>query len=132
VRVEPHHASGLSGEPNSLSWPTHVSRASKDCVTCPGLALFLTSAGAGPQSKGQLRVEVVYPDSENPVFHPVGSLTADSRAWQASADMPVFPERGGAAAGMRRVALRFTSVEVDDDGGAWRLDDLYVDPTRRN
>jgi hypothetical protein len=86
----------------------------------------------GQQFKGRLRVEVVYPDSENPVFHPVGSLTADSRAWHASADMPVFPERGGAAAGMRRVALRFTSVEVDNDGGAWRLDDLYVDPTRRN
>jgi hypothetical protein len=83
------------------------------------------------KGQGRLNVEVVYPDSENPVFHPVGSLTADSKAWQASADMPVFPERGGAAPGMRRVALRFTSVAVDGDAGEWRLDDLYVDPRRR-
>jgi hypothetical protein len=36
------------------------------------------------------------PTVENPVFHPVGSFTPESKAWQASADMPVFPERGGA------------------------------------
>jgi hypothetical protein len=83
------------------------------------------------QAKGQLQVELVYPDSENPVFHPVGSLTAGSKDWQASADMPVFPERGGAAPGMRRVALRFTSVAAGGSAGEWRLDDLYVDPRRR-
>ena len=81
--------------------------------------------------KGQLKVEVIYPDSDNPVFHPVGSLTAGaSDKWQASADMPVFPERGGAARGMRRVALRFTSVASGDEAGDWRIDDLYVDPKR--
>ena len=83
------------------------------------------------RSKGQLRVELVYPDSDNPVFQPVGSLAADGKEWRASADMPVFPERGGAAPGMRRVALRFTSVAGDGDAGEWRLDDLYVDPRRR-
>ena len=83
------------------------------------------------QSKGQLQVELVYPDSENPVFHPVGSLTAASKDWRASADMQVFPERGGAAPGMRRVALRFTSIGAGGSAGEWRLDDLYVDPRRR-
>ena len=77
---------------------------------------------------GAIRVEVLYPDSDNPVFHPVGSLTADrSSRWEASADVSVFPERGGAAPGMRRVALRFTSVA---GSGEWRIDDLYVDPRR--
>ena len=81
--------------------------------------------------KGQLKVEVIYPDSDNPVFHPVGSVIAGaSDKWQASADMPVFPERGGAARGMRRVALRFTSVTDGDEAGDWRIDDLYVDPKR--
>ncbi len=84
------------------------------------------------KNKGQLKIEVVYPDSDNPVFHPVGSLTAgESDKWQTSDDMPVFPERGGASAGMRRVALRFTSIAAGDETGDWRIDDLYVDPNRR-
>ena len=77
---------------------------------------------------GAIQVEVLYPDSDNPVFHPVGSLTAGrSNRWEASADVSVFPERGGAAPGMLRVALRFTSVAGN---GEWRIDDLYVDPRR--
>jgi hypothetical protein len=53
-----------------------------------------------------------------------------SDKWQASADIPVLPERGGAAAGMRRVALRFTSVAANGNAGDWKIDDLYVDPRR--
>lgn len=83
-----------------------------------------------PRSQGQLKVEVIYPDSDNPVFHPVAHIGGQGRDWQASADIPVFPERGGAAPGMRRVALRFTSVGSGYDAGEWRLDDLYVDPKR--
>jgi hypothetical protein len=83
-----------------------------------------------PRSQGQLKVEVVYPDSENPVFHPVATLGAQGRDWQASADIPVFPERGGAAPGMRRVALRFTSIAPRGDSSDWRIDDLYIDPKR--
>jgi hypothetical protein len=81
--------------------------------------------------EGELRVEVIYPDSEDPLFHPAGALTGGGqRDWQASSDMPVFPERGGAAPGMRRVALRFTSVAVNGEAGEWKIDDLYVDPRR--
>jgi hypothetical protein len=83
------------------------------------------------KNKGELQVEVIYPDSEDPVFHPVGTVTAGaSDKWQASADIPVLPERGGAAAGMRRVALRFTSVAANGNAGDWKIDDLYVDPRR--
>ena len=82
--------------------------------------------------EGGLQVDVVYPDSADPVFHPVGLLDAAKDGdWQASADMPVFPERGGAAPGMRRVALRFTSVAAGGKAaGEWKIDDLYVDPRR--
>jgi hypothetical protein len=83
------------------------------------------------QPGAQLRVEVIYPDSENPVFQEVGTLTAGAKGWQASTDVPVFPERGGAAPGMRRVALRFTSVATGGSVGELRLDDVYVDPRRR-
>ena len=82
------------------------------------------------KGQGQLKVEVIYPDSDNPAFHPVADVGAQGKDWQASADMPVFPERGGAAPGMRRVALRFTSVAADGDAGEWHIDDLFVDPKR--
>ncbi len=81
--------------------------------------------------EGSLKVDVIYPDSTDPVFHEVGSLVANrTGGWQPTADMPVFPERGGEAPGMRRVALRFTSVAVDGAAGDCMIDDLYVDPRR--
>jgi hypothetical protein len=81
--------------------------------------------------EGGLRVDVMYPDSADPTFLPVGTLSASKDSgWQASADLPVFPERGGAAPGMRRVALRFTSVAADGGAGEWKIDDVYVDPRR--
>jgi hypothetical protein len=88
---------------------------------------FMAKAEKG---KGQLDVEVVYPDSENPAFHDAGSIAADGKAWGATADVPVYPERGGVTPGMRRVALRFTSVAGDTEAAEWRIDDLYVDPKR--
>ena len=93
----------------------------------PTLRLMAQAKGG----EGQLTVEVIYPDSANPVFHPIASLGADGRDWQASEDMPVFPERGGETPGMRRVALRFTSLSENGDAGDWRIDDVYVDPLRR-
>ena len=38
------------------------------------------------KNKGQLQVEVIYPDSDNPVFHTVGSLTAGAATsgWPAT------------------------------------------------
>ncbi len=87
---------------------------------------------AKPQkNKGRLDIQVVYPDSDNPVFHDSGSLDSTGKDWTATGDLPVYPERGGAAPGMRRVALRFTSLATNGQAGDWRIDDLYVDPHRR-
>jgi hypothetical protein len=118
-----------SGNEQSLKIPAGGSATSPAmCVDLhyPTLRLMAKSS----KSQGRLKVEVIYPDSANPVFHPVANLGAQGRDWQASADIPVFPERGGAAPGMRRVALRFTSVAAGGDPGEWRMDDLYVDPKR--
>jgi hypothetical protein len=82
------------------------------------------------QGKGQLNVEIAYPDSADPVFRDVGVIAAGKKAWAATADIPVYPERGGSKAGMRRVALRFTSVAGDTEAGDWKIDDVYVDPKR--
>jgi hypothetical protein len=81
--------------------------------------------------RGQLKVEVIYPDSANPTFQTIGGLGAGGREWEASDDMPVYPEWGGDAPGMRRIALRFTTLAVDGVAGDWRIDDVYVDPLRR-
>jgi hypothetical protein len=88
----------------------------------PTLRLMTKSKGAG-----QLKVEVIYPDSDNPVFHPVAQLAAQGKDWAATQDIPVYPERGGTTPGMRKVALRFTTTTDSND---WRIDDLYVDPKR--
>jgi hypothetical protein len=82
------------------------------------------------QAKGELKVQVAYPDSDNPVFQDAGTIVAGKKAWSATADLPVYPERGGAAPGMRRVALRFVSVAGATGAGDWKIDDLYVDPKR--
>ncbi len=83
------------------------------------------------KNKGRLDIQVVYPDSGNPVFHDSGSLESTGKDWTATGDLPVYPERGGATSGMRRVALRFTSVATNGQAGDWRIDDMYVDPHRR-
>jgi hypothetical protein len=83
------------------------------------------------KTTGRLKIEVVYPDSANPVFHTVGDLSANGgKRWSATGDIPLFPERGGSASGMRRVALRFTSVGDNGPASDWRIDDIYVDPRR--
>ena len=78
----------------------------------------------------QLNVQIAYPDSADPVFRDAGTVTVGQKGWAATSDIPVYPERGGVDPGMRRVALRFTSVAGDTSAGDWRIDDLYVDPKR--
>jgi hypothetical protein len=78
----------------------------------------------------RLKVDIAYPDSNDPVFREAGTVTADQKGWVATGDIPVYPERGGVEPGMRRVALRFTSVAGAVQAGDWRIDDLYVDPKR--
>jgi hypothetical protein len=88
---------------------------------------------AKPESnRGTLKIEVAYPDSPDPVFHEAGEVDATpNKKWGLTSDIPVYPERGGAAPGMRRVALRFTSTASDGETpGDWKIDDLYVDPKR--
>jgi hypothetical protein len=113
---------------NSLKIPAGGSATSP--AMCVDLHYPTLRFMAKSQGKGQLNVQVVYPDSDNPVFHDAGSISAGSKNWGATADVPVYPERGGVDPGLRRVALRFTSVAAGGDTGDWKIDDLYVDPKR--
>lgn len=78
------------------------------------------------------KIEIVYPDSAKPVWEELTKF--DGRqfvyagsGWLLTSDLDMKPELGGTTAGVRRVAFRFTALS-----GNWRIDDLYVDPTRRN
>jgi hypothetical protein len=76
------------------------------------------------------RIEIVYPDAPDPHWEDLTQF--DSRqfvyagsGWLLTSDLDMKPELGGATAGFRRAAFRFTALSGD-----WRMDDLYVDPRR--
>lgn len=78
---------------------------------------------------GVLEVEVLYPEGlgKKPEWKKVGRLKADAAdGWHASDDIELDPERGGKLAGARELAIRLTATS-----GAWQIDDLYVDPSKR-
>jgi hypothetical protein len=84
-----------------------------------------------PDSAG-FKIEIVYPDSPKPVWEELTKFDGKQfvnagSGWRLTSDLDMKPDLGGKAAGFRRVAFRFTALS-----GEWRMDDLYVDPTRRN
>jgi hypothetical protein len=78
-----------------------------------------------------LKVEVAYPDSADPSFEQVALLvgTDYDGVWALTEDVTLSPERGGTAFGGRGAVMRFTVIgESPDKAGAWRIDDIYIDP----
>ena len=107
-----------------MRWPSSV------CVRITAHFRFLGKAVRLPTSSA-FRIEIVYPDSPNPVWHELTEF--DGRqfvyagsGWVLTSDFDMNPDLGGEVAGFRRTAFRFTALS-----GEWRIDDLYVDPTRR-
>ena len=79
----------------------------------------------------EFKIEVVYPDSRNPQWEELTKFDGKQfvnagSGWLLTSDMDMKVTLGGKTAGFRRVAFRFTAVT-----GNWRMDDLYVDPSRR-
>ena len=80
----------------------------------------------------EFKIEIVYPDGPKPQWEELTKFdgkqfTNAGSGWRLTNDMDMKPDLGGKTAGFRRVAFRFTALT-----GSWRVDDLYVDPTRRN
>ena len=78
-----------------------------------------------------LKVEVAYPDSGSPEFEQVAVLTGYhyNEVWGLTEDVMLSPERGGTVFGGRGAVMRFTVIGTTADrGGAWRVDDIYIDP----
>lgn len=83
-------------------------------------------------TKGEFKIEITYPDANRPVWEELKKydgyqFTNAGSGWKLTDDIDMKIDLGGMQAGYRRVAFRFTALS-----GSWRMDDLYVDPTRRN
>jgi hypothetical protein len=78
-----------------------------------------------------LKVEVAYPDSADPSFEQVALLVGNDydHVWALTEDVVLSPERGGTVFGGRGAVMRFTVIGTSPDkAGAWRVDDIYIDP----
>ena len=80
--------------------------------------------------KGRLRVDTMYPNSNNPQWRKVDVIRPQDGEWVVSDFLDLEPERGGSAPGGRQVSLRF-SVQGGGDDGEFEIDDVYVDPRFR-
>ena len=86
-----------------------------------------------PETK--LRVRVAYPEADDPSWRKAATIDLDgSGAWALTDHLPLEPERGGAEAGARKVAIKLTVSGRDGEAGdgGFSVDDVYVDPRSRN
>lgn len=102
------------------------------CVDLDYPTFRLLTKAVGRTDSSEFKIEVVYPDSKKPEWNELskfdGKQFVDAGSgWRLTSDMDMKPDLGGKTAGFRRAAFRFTAL-----AGNWRVDDLYVDPTRRN
>jgi hypothetical protein len=117
------------GESHSLALPSGSSATSGSmCVGIehPDLRIFARNAGS---LLSTLKVEVLFEDAQGSVHSlPIGTLVG-SASWQPSVVMPLVVNLLPLLPGEHTaVAFRFTAGGA---AGAWRIDDVYVDPYRR-
>lgn len=79
--------------------------------------------------RGRLKVETLYPDAKRPRWSRVDVIRVEDGEWTVSDFIDLEPERGGDEPGGRQVSLRFIAL---GGGGAFEIDDLYVDPRFRH
>jgi hypothetical protein len=124
---EPFFVHG-AGEKYSLSLPAGSSATTPtQCVGLghPTLRLFARNTGS---TLSLLKVEVLLEDNLGLVKRlPIGGVAATS-AWAPTLPMPVIANLLPLLPGnLTPVRFRFTPVGL---GGAWQIDDVYVDPFR--
>jgi hypothetical protein len=124
---ESSHVNG-AGDANSLSLPTGSSATSPQiCVTIhsPNLRLFSTNAGSRWSSLG---VSVNYTDKRGVArTMSIGALRSGS-AWSLSPQLLFVNRIAPAVGGHGQTWVSFTFTPTM--GGAWRIDDVYVDPLK--
>ena len=101
------------------------------CVDLNYPIFRLLTKAVGRRDSSEFKIEVVYPDSPKPAWEELTKFdgkqfTDAGSGWRLTNDFALKPDLGGDTVGFRRVAFRFTALR-----GSWRVDDLYVDPSRR-
>lgn len=101
------------------------------CVDLDYPTFRVLTKSVGKPDSSEFKIEVVYPDSKKREWEELSKFDGKQfvnagSGWRLTSDMDMKPDLGGKTAGFRRVAFRFTALS-----GAWRIDDLYVDPSRR-
>jgi hypothetical protein len=92
----------------------------------PTLRFFARNARG---NLSQLQVEVLFEDSLGQVLAlPIGAALSASSRWEPTLPLPVVANLLPLLPDQRTaIAFRFTPL---DDSGAWRIDDVYLDPYR--
>jgi hypothetical protein len=123
---EPYYVHG-AGESSALRLPAGSSATSASmCVGIehPTLRFFARNGGSALSS---LRVDVLFEDAYGGVHSATIGLVGGGGSWQLTAQMPVIVNLLPLIPGDHTaVEFRFTP-----QGGAWTIDDVYVDPWQR-
>jgi hypothetical protein len=122
---EPYYVTS-AGDSSSLALPAGSSVTSPAvCVGLDHLVLRLMARNGG-SLLSTLRVEVLFEDSAGNVLSaPVGAIAGGG--WAPSLPLPIAASLLPLLPNDRTaVAFRFTAA-----GGAWQIDDVYVDPWNR-
>ena len=130
LNTQPFAATGNQGV-RSLAIPAGGSvTTAATCVNAdyPSFRFFAKSSGGLLGLLPLLKVDLVYRDGLlGLVAVPIGTVVPSS-SWKPSAKMLSLAAVGAAVAGGEApLAIRFTSV-----AGTWSVDDVFVDPVRRN
>jgi len=122
---EPYYVNNPN-DSHSLAMPSGASAVSPSmCFTLfnPDLRLFALNTGS---ARSTLHVDVITNLLGVKITAPVATLTAGS-SWQPTATLPFLTNL--IAPVSEGVQFRFTA---QGQGGAWRVDDVYVDPIKHS
>jgi hypothetical protein len=124
---EPFHVTAADDD-RSLALPPGASATTDEvCVRLldPTLRFFVANEGAAGST---LKVEVLSTSLLGGSSRSTVAVLTGSREWQPTLPLPFLANLGALPLltdGTVDVAFRFTA---QGDGGAWRIDDVYVDP----
>jgi len=124
---EPSHVNA-AGDANSLSLPTGSSAASPQiCVTIhsPNIRLFAMNGGS---ARSMLGVNVNYTDKRGVARSSSIAMLRGGSSWSLSSQLQFISRIAPIVGGHGQTWVSFTFRPTT--GGAWQIDDLYVDPLK--
>jgi hypothetical protein len=127
------HAVVGATDASSLALPPGSSATSPEmCVDLnyPTFRFFATQLAR--ETDSELAIDVIYPGLPRNNVRQARKLRLKAKdGWRLSDDIKLEPQRLGKASGWRRIAIRFR-VSPGSKPGAYRVDDVLIDPRRLN